>query len=298
MTITRGRPHAGHTVLEMLVALSISAIVISLVGAIGYRQQRFHRDVVVAVERIEQLEQAVALMPVALRSISPADGDIPAGGARDTSLEFRATIATAIVCDSGHGTLVLAPTQTDRPRLASVLTRPGAGDTVWSLNLATTETWIPRPISAAIDTTTSCLIGGSPPWPGAPRTSLALRVVAPLGSGRGAPVRITRTWRYSIYRASDGGWYFGAKEWNSSTQRFNTIQPVAGPFVSATAGGLIFRYADSTGAPVPSGAIDTRSIALIEVAFRVDTVIPGKLSHPVGVHGTATAAVALRNRLR
>jgi len=283
--------------MEMLITLAISGVAIVAVGALSFRQQRFHRDIVAATERLEQLDQATALVPIALRSIAPGEGDIPAGGARDTSLEFRATIATAVVCDSGHGSLVLAPTHTDPPRLASILARPDVGDTAWSLTMAgAVEAWVPRAIVGVSDSTVSCLVGGKSPWSGpAARPSLVLRV-ATASADEGQFVRITRAWRYSIYRSSDGDWYLGAREWNAGNLRFNTIQPVSGPFVSATAHGLEFRYFDSTGIAVTSGASNTREIALIQVAFRVDSALPGKFSHAISVKGSSTTSIALRNR--
>jgi hypothetical protein len=284
----------------MLVTLTVSAIAITLVGAVALRQQRFHRDVVVAVERLEQLDQATALVPVVLRSIAPGEGDIPPGGARDTSLEFRATIATAVVCDSGHGSLVLAPAHTDPPLLASILDRPGIGDTLWSLTISgTSETWTPRAITGVIDSTTTCLLGGLSPWADqGPRVSVALRVATPLLSGKGGPVRITRSWKYSVYRASDGDWYLGARDWNSGTLQFNIIQPVAGPFVSAVAHGVAFRYYDSAGVAIPSGVSVTGGIATIQVAFSVDSALPGKFVHAIGVRGASIASIALRNQRR
>ena len=289
----------GYSIIELLVALVVGAIAIACVGAFGFRQQRFHRDVVAVTERLEQLEQAAALMPIALRSIAVTEGDIPAGGARDTSLEFRATIATAVVCDSGRGSLVLAPTSVDSPRLASILTTPEVGDTIWSLTLSGGgETWTPRPITGVSDSLAACLLGGVSPWAGpSVRSSMVLRVAAPLPAGPGSPIRITRPWRYSIYRASDGDWYLGARDWNPMRLRFNTIQPVSGPFLSA-ARGLAFRYVDSGGVTIPSGDVDTRGIARIDVAFRVDSVLPGTFTHAIGIVGGAIISVAMRNRAR
>jgi hypothetical protein len=290
----------GYSVVELLVALTVGAIAIGVVGAVSFRQQRFHRDVVAATERFEQLDQATALVPVALRSIATTEGDIPSGGARDTSLEFRATITTAVVCDSGHGSLVLAPVHTGPPWLASILERPDAGDTVWSLTMiGAGESWTPRAIIAVIDSTTTCLIGGLSPWAGpSARPSLVLRVGSPLPAAQGLPVRITRAWKYSIYHASDGDWYLGAREWNAGTLRFNTIQPVSGPFVSAAAQGVAFRYYDSAGVAIASGGSDTRGIALIQVAFRVDSALPGKFAHAIAVNGSSSTSIALRNRPR
>jgi len=286
--------------MEMLVALTVGAIAIVLVGTVGFRQQRFHRDVVAATERLEQIDQAAALLPIAIRSIAPADGDIPPGGARDTSLEFRAMIATAVVCDSGHGFLVLAPAHTDPPLLASILDRPDVGDTLWSLTISgTSESWTPRAITGVTDSTTTCLLGGLSPWADqGPRVSVALRVATPLPSGKGGPVRITRSWKYSIYRASDGDWYLGARDWNAGTLRFNIIQPVAGPFVSAVAHGVAFRYYDSAGVAIPSGASVTRGIAVIQVALSVDSALPGKFVHAIGVRGSSITSIDLRNQRR
>lgn len=290
----------GYTAIEMLAALVISVITIAAVGELAFRQQRFHRDVVSAVERLEQLEQAAGLMPIALRSIAPGEGDIPPGGARDTALEFRATIATGVVCDSGHGSLVLAPANTDPPRLTSILSRPDVGDTLWSLSLVgSAETWTPKSIVTVIDSSTTCLVGGISPWPGAARrVSVVLRVTGQLSAGSGTPLRITRSWRYSIYHASDGDWYLGAREWNAATAKFNTIQPVSGPFVSSSNGGVAFGYFDTSGVAIASGSASTRGIALIQTSFRVDSTLPGKFHHAIGVNASTITKVALRNRLR
>jgi prepilin-type N-terminal cleavage/methylation domain-containing protein len=290
----------GYTIIEILAALVLSAIVIAAVGGLAFRQQRFNRDVIGATERLEQLEQAAGLMPIALRSISPGEGDIPPGGARDTSLEFRATISAGVICDSSRGSLVLAPANTDPPRLASILSRPDIGDTLWSLGLTgSAETWTPRAITAVIDSTTTCLLGGTSPWANATRTiSLVIRVTGQLPGGSGTPVRITRPWRYSIYHSSDGDWYLGAREWNSSSMKFNTIQPVSGPFVSPASGGVAFRYFDTSGAVVPSGMATTHGIALVQVSFRVDSTLPGTYRHAIGVIASTTLKIAVRNRVR
>lgn len=291
---------SGYSAVEMLVTLTVGAIVITLVGAVGLRQQRFHRDVVAVTERLERLEETAALVPVALRSIAPGEGDIPPGGAHDTSLEFRATIATAVICDSSHGSLVLASAHTDPPRLISILERPDVGDTVWSLTtIGAGEIWTPRAITGVVDSATSCLIGGVSPWADhSAHPSLVLRLAEPPIAGQGTPVRITRSWKYSIYRSSDGEWYLGGREWNSGTLKFNTIQPVSGPFLSAAAQGVAFQYFDSAGVAIASGSAETPRIAVIQVAFSVDTALPGKYAHAIGVRGTAITAIALRNQRR
>jgi hypothetical protein len=255
----------GHTIIETIVAMGVGAVVLGLGATIGLRHQRFHRDLVIAVERTEQMEQVAALMPITLRAIAPGLGDIPPGGARDTSLEFRATIATSVVCDTGHATVVLAPVR-DAPRLTSILSRPEKGDTAWVLvHDSSPESWSPRPITGVADSVITCGLGGGFPWGSSSAPSVVLRFGSTLPPP-GAVVRVTRPWRYSIYRAADRAWYFGAREWNPALGRFNTIQPVGGPFTSG-ASGLRFVYRDSIGTPIPEGSTEPSGIAMIEVAI-------------------------------
>ena len=290
------RVNRGHTVVEMLVALGVGALVIALTAAIGFRHQRFYRDIVIAVARSEQLDQVVALTPIGLRAIAPGEGDIAAGGARDTSLEFRSTIGTAVVCDSAATNALLAPTDVI-PRLSSFQARPEPGDTAWFLDTsAGSETWVARPVTAVFDSVGRCALGASLPFGAAPRKSIAIRiaVAAPVGSA----IRFTRPSRFSLYRASDGAWYLGAKDWNTSLGRFNTIQPVAGPLAPPGSSGLRFRYLDSIGVILPAIPPDPRRIAGIEISVRVDSALPGKYAHSTAVRDRAVAFIALRNRTR
>lgn len=287
----------GHSLLELLVALGVGALVISLGATIGFRHQRFHRDVVIALARAEVLGELVALMPISVRGIAPGEGDIAPGAARDTSLQFRAVIVSAVICDSGATTVVLAPAES-AIRFSSVLVHPAAGDTAWFLDAASAvEVWVPRQITAVADSSAICRLGSSTPFGTTPHVSLALRLGAP-APPRPNVVRVTRPWRYSIYKAADNAWYLGAKEWNPSTAKFNTIQPVAGPLVSAAAGGLRFRYLDSAGIVLPAVPPDPRGIAAIDIGFRVDSVVPGKYVHAASIRGRSNVVVALRNRLR
>jgi hypothetical protein len=287
----------GYSVIELLVAVVLSALVLGLLGVVSARQQRFSREVVVSVERNIESGQAAELLPIALRSVSPQFGDIPAGGARDTSLEFRATIATSVVCDTAPNTIALAPSHPTPPAFTSVLSRPETGDTAWTLALAGSDTWTAHAITGVVDSTYRCRVGSVMQWPGDPPAGgLVLRVAGGTSVASGSPVRITRPWRYSLYRSSDGQWYLGAKDWNPASAKFNTIQPVSGPFLSAAAHGLAFRYYDSTHTEIVPASPDTRSIALVEITIRSDTTLPGRFSHLVSAGGVVAASVALRNR--
>jgi len=263
-------PRAGVTLAELLVAISLTGIVLALVSALAFRQQRFYAGAFARLALAGELRETAALLPVELRGIATSAGDIRGGEARDTSLEFRATIASAIVCDVIGGRVVLPPPAPAGTTFAALLATPQANDTAWVLmTVDTTEVWQPRRITSG----GSCT-GGAPPVSGGslttPRVALGLDTLdATIRAG--VPLRITRPERYSVYRASDGAWYLGQRDWNPTTMRFNTIQPVTGAFLAPALGGLRFRYADSSGADLPSGTMNTRSIALITIALTAET---------------------------
>ena len=103
----------------------------------------------------------------------------------------------------------------------------------------------------------------------------------PLLVTTGAALRLTRRMRMSLYRASDDRWYLGVKDWNGAAQRFNTIQPVAGPLQPYSADpqrtGLRFEYRDAAGSILPSPA-EPGLIATIAVVARGESVRPVKLA--------------------
>ena len=70
-----------------------------------------------------------------------------------------------------------------------------------------------------------------------------------------------------MYRAGDGRWYAGIRDFSPAASRFLAAQPVAGPFLRAARGGVRtgFRYFDASGnALVPDGT-NERSIARVRV---------------------------------
>jgi hypothetical protein len=67
-----------------------------------------------------------------------------------------------------------------------------------------------------------------------------------------------------VYRAPDGRWYLGRREWSAAAAGFETVQPVSGPYGEYAA----LRYFDQTGAELSSGAAATDRIATIAIALR------------------------------
>jgi hypothetical protein len=268
------RQAVGFTLAELVVALTVGVVVIAIAGMLGSRQQRFNHELSQAGERLDQVDQIASLLPVDLRSISAIDGDIVPGQARDTSIQLRATIASAVVCDTTGGNAALAPATATDPLLGAFLSSPQAGDTAWGLSVRDTAGWQAIPIQSVSTDAGRCMIGGVDVHTAGPplsRVVLHWATTPQFPVEPGTPLRITRPVWYGLYRGSDGEWYLGAKDWNAPGSRFNTVQPVAGPFLSASKGGLILRYSDSLGVSVAPGAMDTRGIALIDITIQSDS---------------------------
>ena len=290
----------GVTLVELVVAMTVGGIVLALVAAISVRQQRLHADLTDRLAVTEQLREASTLLPVELRGLAIDAGDLR--DARDTAVEFRSTIASAVVCDTIPGGLVLAPAASGVSTFAGFLTSVGDGDTAWLLTPADSlDRWIPLPI-AATGTVAGGPCGSAGPVLDAASRSVrrvSLRLAAMSSAvAIGSVVRITRPTRYSLYRGGDSRWYVGARDWNSAANRFNTTQPVSGPFASAAGGGLELQYYDSAGTPLARPVVNRRAVASIRIAIRGQTREAMRaFSSARGRAGdSAVVALSLRNR--
>ena len=260
----------GMTLIEMIVAMTVGGVALALIAVISVRQQRLYADVADRAALTGQLRQASAVLPIELRGASPGAGDIRE--ARDTAIELRSSIATAVVCDTLGGSIVLAPASParrrsrifdgDRSRRYGVVARArryrGRLDSVRRLERVVCRARTVRTARSA----TECRGAASS------RVGIRLGAAAPIANLTGTVLRVTRPVRYSLYRGGDGRWYLGQRDWNVASLRFNTIQPVSGPFSSASSRGLVFQYADSMGAALPIPVSDPRAISLIRVDLR------------------------------
>jgi hypothetical protein len=274
-TTSPARKRLGISIIEILVAMVVGGVVLALITMIAVRQQRLFTDLTDGVALSGQLREAATILPIDLRGASIAARDIR--DARDTSIELRGTIASALVCDTITDGFVLAPASPGASPYASYLTTLDVGDTAWLYTPTDSiDDWRPFAIAS---------VGTSPPRQCAargphlsdsvrasPHVSIALATPpASLASAIGMPLRVTRPVRYSLYRASDGAWYVGEKDWSTAAARFNTIQPVSGPFLSPALAGLRFTYLDTTAASISLPVADTRTIAAIRISLRGQT---------------------------
>jgi prepilin-type N-terminal cleavage/methylation domain-containing protein len=265
-------PRRGVTLIELLVTMTVGGIALSLVTLLCVRQQRVVSDLAQASAVSAQLRDAGAILPIDLRALAPASGDIRE--ARDTSLEIRATIASGVVCDTSGTAITLAPTVDDVVSFASIATSIEPGDSAWLLMATDTgEIWAPHRVGEVLSGATRGCGARGPDLGaafGAQRVSLTLDSV---GSAKwiGAPLRVTRPLRYSLYQSSDNAWWLGERDWSTDAERFNAIQPVAGPFLSPASRGLRFEYFDSAGIALVSPVADASVIALMRIELRGET---------------------------
>jgi prepilin-type N-terminal cleavage/methylation domain-containing protein len=302
MLIRGLRSRRGVSLVELIVAITIGGVVLALVSSISVRQQRLYADIAARSALDAQLRQAKTILPIELRGVAASAGDIRE--ARDTSIEVRATLSSAIVCDTQPGALVLAPADAHHTTFASYLTPIDVGDTAWLL-VATdsVDYWRPlRVIQTAVATPGPCGHLG-PRLPAglltASRTVVGFALPLPTEAAIGSVIRVTRPVRYSLYRGGDARWYLGQRDWNVLTSRFNTVQPVSGPFSSPSAHGLVFEYFDTSGVQLAVPVVNTKAIASIRASMRgqSSTVMRAFARGAQGKSAdSARVAVALRNR--
>ena len=89
-------------------------IVVVLIGVIGgslttllVRQQRFHRAVSSVADSRSRMRDVATILPTDLRSISTVAGDVLAISL--TSVQFRAFVGTAVLCDYGSALTIDIP---------------------------------------------------------------------------------------------------------------------------------------------------------------------------------------------
>jgi len=298
------RPRRGTSIIEVVVAMVVGGVVLALISTIAVRQQRLFSDVTGSIALDGQLREAAAILPIDLRGVSVASHDIRE--ARDTSIELRGTIAGAVVCDTIADGLVLAPSTAGATTYASFLTSAEVGDTVWVLTPTdSADDWRPFGVgSVGTAAPKQCAASGPQLGDSArvlPRVAIGLSPRPPSTSAMiGLAVRVTRPVRYSLYRASDGAWYLGEKDWSTPAARFNTVQPVSGPFLSAASRGLVFTYLDSAGAAIAAPFADSVAIAAIRLSLSGQTKNVARVlsaaAPPARRIDSAVVTVLLHNR--
>ena len=268
---------AGATTVELIVALTVAGILSASIGTLLRRQQRFYARAANAVEHRVSLRDATSILPAELRALSPAGGDVLAFS--DSSLDIRATIGAAVVCDVGVDgySLDLVPGGlAGSTVLAAFSTTPQPGDIALTFDAGLPDEprddrWIARDVASVSTRDDACIASPlvSDALASIPRLRIGLGDRVPETVRSGTFAHVVRRVRYRLYRASAGDWYLGYAEWGGAG--FSVVQPVSGPFASysrsAMTTGLLLRYYDADGA-VLSSTDDVSRITRVEVVAR------------------------------
>lgn len=281
------RAQRGFTLIEIMIAVTLLGIIGSILTMVLVRQQRFHRAVAQVTDARARMRDIATILPTDLRSISTAGKDILA--ISDTSMQFRAFVGSAIVCNYASTTIIDLPPQelASGNVLASWINPPQVDDVAYLYDSGTEagnadDTWKTTRITAvasAADATWCPVSRGFATAADAAKLRYRITVNEALAPARieiGAPIRFAREVRYSVYLASDSQWYVG---FQSCTPEFGTDNPgvcgarevLAGPVKPGTAdintSGLYFIFRKRNGTRVTAlTASDT--ISSVEVGIR------------------------------
>ena len=279
----------GVSLVELVVALTLSGLLATVVAGVLARTQGFYRATTQEIDVSQSLRVAGALLPAELRELDAADGDVVA--MTPTAVTLRAPRQLAALCraplpDEASGSVTL----TLRTPYSELRDFNPATDSLWVFRegdplSAEDDDWIESAITTLAPD--SCPDGGS-----GLRVTAVPRLAAgqTMGAGEitaGAPVLGFETVTYRLYRSSaDRRWYVGM-------QVASDLQPVLGP---VTEDGLAFTYLDSSG----TATTQAMQVRVVELRVRARTVEPirtrvGTLDRPLD---SLVAAVYLRNNRR
>jgi prepilin-type N-terminal cleavage/methylation domain-containing protein len=314
-------PRAGFTLVELMMALVLLAMIGGAIVNLLTRQQRFYRSAQEAIDLRAELRHAGMLLPTDLRTISPANGDVYAWS--DTMIEFRQILGSGVSCQifspvGATQRIALPPLRLARDgALTSWIAAPEPGDSLFVYDDGAfvgnaDDVWRAYAIAAVatLPVTTGCT-GAYYTSPDAGLLGYRLTLALPSGStaipltvAEGAPIRIFRRARYSLFQQpSDGRWYLGFSDCLAGrVPACSTPLAVAGPYrpYSATdpgTTGLAFSYWDGNGAQLVPGVSAVAELARIDVVTRTETVRVvangvGKTRYLDSLH----ASIGLRNR--
>jgi type II secretory pathway pseudopilin PulG len=258
------RAMSGVTLAELLVALTLSGIVLGTASSSLLRQQRTASVVSGSAATAAQLRAATGAVAAELGPLAAGSGDLIPADASDTTLGLRTLVTSGAACDHVVGGAAFA--RDDAESVTSAGRAPRAGDSLWWYAGAATG-WRGRPIVATDSVDMPCLLTGTPTQP-TRRVIVGGVDTIPLG----AYLRVTRRARYAFYRSGDGSWQLGLHEWVPETARFAPPQPLAGPFVMrAGAERSGFRYFDGAGSELRAGELSGQTARVARV--RVTTLM-------------------------
>ena len=298
------RPRRGYTLVELMIAMTMLGIMGTLVAQIMMSQQRFFQRLSEQTNVRRELRNTLGTLPTELRGLSTVGGDLTSFGA--TSLTFRSTIGSSIVCDKTSSTSIdVPPIDAARTSLSNWVTRPSVGDMVYILHHdnggVAGDFWSQHSITAVTEGAGFCSSPQASVYTHAQDDAGKLRYrftvtpALPAPVTTGSAVRFTRSTRYELAAQSSGRWYLQRQEWQGN--QWTTPVVLSGPYLPPAAngtGGMSFTYFDSLNVAVaPAG--DSRRVARIDVALRA-LAQAGSDRNSTTPNDSVFLSIAVRNR--
>lgn len=292
------------TLVELLIGVIVATLVALLATTQITRHQRAYDDIASAIDLRARLRDGADILVGDLRGSFPAADTILV--ALDTAVEFYSVVGASTLCATpAPNRIILPPDSLPSGRILSAwATPPDTGDyaAVFTDSLPGPGSGWQRARVASVSTSlTSVTCPSSAGLLSATDGATATRsydLVFEAGfvstATRGAPVRIVRRVRYSVYRGGDGKWYLGYRRCMPAC---TAIQPVSGPYQSAAGTPVTFRYFTRAGTVVV-GHGPTTDVGRVEITSRAYYARPLRLpGMSVPSRGdSSTIAVAIRNR--
>jgi type II secretory pathway pseudopilin PulG len=150
----------GASLVELLVALTVTAVVLAVATGSLLRQQRTSSALHATGAANAQLRAGTSLLPAQLALLSPATSDLAVGQIRDTALQFRSAIATGVSCDSGAA--VVFAIEQDSLWTSGVASTPHGSDSLWWYD-GDSARWNGRLVVGARTDSARCGSGGTAP---------------------------------------------------------------------------------------------------------------------------------------
>lgn len=276
------RRRRGYTLVELLVAAVVGGLVSTAAVVAGARVRRAAAEQAERAQGRAQLAQAAAVLAAELSGAAtgPSVDGADLAEASDSAVEVRASVGGGVACavaaGAGGGTVVdvaaggagvgwwgASPGAADVVLVHDPGADPGPADDAWQAREAVAAASGTGVCAGSSFAAAPPPFAAAPPGAGAPAggASWRLTLAAPALSatvGVGAPVRVLRRRRYALYRAGDGLWYLGMREWDVGG--WQGVQPLAGPFDALGDDGMRVVVRDrlgavrAAGAAVPAGA--------------------------------------------
>ncbi|UCC84216.1 MAG: prepilin-type N-terminal cleavage/methylation domain-containing protein [Gemmatimonadota bacterium] len=244
-------PRRGFTLVEVLVAMTLTGIVVAGTLRALSAQKKFYARQARILDARHAMRASATILASELRDASATGGDLYA--IAPDSVVVRSTVGFAVACGVNAGTSQLSLTEVSghfslaNADSALVFVENGIddGDDAWR----------------ALHVTGLSTAGPSCAW-GDPAEMVATINGSLDGVWIGAPIRLFQPYVYGLYQESDGRFWLGRREHSAAS-----YVPVAGPLAPTDSGGLVLTYYDAVGAPTTNRL----NVARIDIQVRAPT---------------------------